>query len=98
MQKLRLATAHNDESTIFKIDQTPFDEEKESLIQTSNIIIGRIFPRSNIYNQRAYEIEISFAPSYPFDPPEVRLITPIYHPNVGSDGKYKSIGQIFLSK
>ncbi|CAF4604643.1 unnamed protein product, partial [Rotaria sp. Silwood2] len=36
----------------------------------------------------SFQIEMKLTSNYPFDPPEVRFLTPIYHPNVGQDGKF----------
>lgn len=74
-------------SAIFSIDQTPFGEGQDTLLQTPTVIIGRIFPCSNIYKERAFKIEIRFPPAYPYHPPVVRLLTPIYHPNATREGK-----------
>ncbi|CAF4619527.1 unnamed protein product, partial [Rotaria sp. Silwood2] len=72
---------NNASSVQFLLDKTPTDNS------ASNIILGRILPKSQIYNQAAFQIEIKLPAEYPFKPPEVRFITPIYHPNVGDDGK-----------
>ncbi len=50
------------------------------------VILGRIFPASYIYNQGAYHIEMKLTNTFPFDPPEVRFLTPVYHPHDGKDG------------
>jgi ubiquitin-protein ligase len=71
----------------FVIEQTPFDERQATNLPASNVIIGRILPRSNIYNLRAYKIEIALPSAYPFEPPIVRVLTPIYHPNPDKNGE-----------
>lgn len=53
----------------------------------SNLIVGKIYPISSIYNQAAFRIELKLPAEYPFKAPEVRFITLIYHPNVGDEGK-----------
>ena len=52
-----------------------------------NLIVGRIFPNSNIYNQASYQVELKLPAEFPFKPPEVRFITQVYHPNVDEQGK-----------
>jgi ubiquitin-protein ligase len=70
------------------IDKLPFakDEEEETYSKAPPVLIGRVLPRSDIYNQRTYKIEVVFPADYPFSPPEVRFLTPIYHPNVAENG------------
>jgi len=73
--------------------KSPFDEiedeDETNATVTSKeiIIIGRIFPNSEIFRAGSYEIEMRPTPNFPRDPPEVRFLTPIYHPNVDKDGK-----------
>jgi len=77
----------------FILNQSPFDEDDDDNEQFAaasrkdTIIAGQIFPDSAIYNQGSFQIEMKLTPTYPLDPPEVRFITPIYHPNVARDGK-----------
>jgi ubiquitin-protein ligase len=74
----------------FILEKSPFDEEEMDAAAPKDIIItGRILPDSKIYREGAYRIEMKLLPSYPCNPPEVRFLTPIYHPNVGQDGKKK---------
>jgi ubiquitin-conjugating enzyme E2 T len=92
INKLRLLRKA-DSNVRFLLDKSPFDEfdeEEETGASASPkhiVIIGRILPESEIYREGAYQIEMKLLPTYPFDPPDVRFLTPIYHPNVGKDGK-----------
>lgn len=47
------------------------------------LIIG---PPGSSYNYGVYLISINFPRDYPFKPPKIRYITPIYHCNVNSSG------------
>jgi ubiquitin-protein ligase len=77
----------------FILDKSPFNDDGDqeeagaSASPKDIIIIGRILPESEIYREGAYQIEMKLLPTFPFDPPDVRFLTPIYHPNVGKDGK-----------
>jgi ubiquitin-protein ligase len=77
----------------FILDSTPFNdgeqEETGAAAAASKelVILGRILPDSEIYKGGAYQIEMKLTSTFPFDPPEVRFITKIYHPNVAQDGK-----------
>jgi ubiquitin-protein ligase len=53
----------------------------------SFVIIGKILPNVDVYKQAAFQIEIKLPQEFPFKPPEVRFLTPIYHPNVDDQGK-----------
>ena len=68
-------------STRFILDKSPVDDP------SSSVIIGRILPNSQVYNQAAFQIEMKLPAEYPFKAPELRFLTPIYHPNVDEDGK-----------
>jgi len=65
----------------FIVDKSPADDP------TSSVILGRILPQSEIYNQAAFQIEIKLLPEFPFKAPEIRFITLLYHPNVDDKGK-----------
>ncbi|CAF1173176.1 unnamed protein product [Rotaria sordida] len=76
----------------FLLDKSPFDENNDddetSTKNTEYVIIGRILPNSDIFKKSAFQIEMKLTLNYPFQPPEVRFLTPIYHPNVDKDGKF----------
>jgi ubiquitin-protein ligase len=91
--RLKLLSKENAEVR-FKLIESPFmgDEDGGDLANKKReeyVIIGQIFPNSEIYRERSYKIEIKLTKSFPGDPPEVRFLTPIYHPNVDPDGKSK---------
>ena|ERR1700722_13842164 len=71
----------------FIIDKTPFSDEEAGATPTELLYLVRILPRSEVFNQGAFQIQMKLPPTYPFDPPEVKFITRIYHPNVDKDGK-----------
>uniref|UniRef100_A0AC34RQ70 UBC core domain-containing protein n=1 Tax=Panagrolaimus sp. JU765 TaxID=591449 RepID=A0AC34RQ70_9BILA len=45
-----------------------------------------IKPRINPYKHGAFKIKLDLHPEYPFKPPRIQFLTPIYHPNVDKQG------------
>eukprot|EP00667_Euglena_gracilis_P018107 EG_transcript_19192 len=39
------------------------------------------------YEGGVFRLEVHLSPKYPFEPPNVRFITPIYHPNIDDAGR-----------
>jgi ubiquitin-protein ligase len=79
----------------FRLKESPFtgEEDQEALAADKReqfFVTGQIFPKSEIYRERSYLIELKLTRTFPADPPEVRFLTPMYHPNVRKDGKSKS--------
>jgi ubiquitin-protein ligase len=86
--KLKALSTNADSSSVkFLLDKSPIDSSTGTNNSVQNIILGRILPTSNIYNQAAFQIEIKLPAEFPFKPPEVRFVTQIYHPNVDDQGK-----------
>lgn len=81
-----LSNSTDSSSVRFILEKSPLDETC-SPNSAQNIILGRILPNSNVYNQASFQIEIRLPSEFPFKPPEVRFLTPIYHPNVDENGK-----------
>lgn len=44
-------------------------------------------PEDSPYTAGIFKVSLQVPPRYPFEPPRVRFITPIYHPNIDSDGR-----------
>jgi len=97
--KLKLSSKEN-APVRFLLDKSPFDENyaETSTQQNVYVIIGRILPKSDIFKESSIQIEMKLTSSYPLEPPEVRLLTPIYHPNVDKDGKkmYYSFEKLYI--
>jgi ubiquitin-protein ligase len=79
----------------FRLKESPFTgtEDSDELAADNReefSVIGQIFPKSEIYRERSYLIEMKLTRMFPTNPPEVRFLTPMYHPNVKKDGKSKS--------
>jgi ubiquitin-protein ligase len=80
----------------FRLQQSPFtgDEDQDQLAAKEReeyTITGQIFPKSEIFRERSYLIEIKLTKTFPIEPPEVRFLTTMYHPNIDEkDGKPKS--------
>jgi len=85
---------HQNPTKKFLIDTTPFGDDPSEAPTIGKddhgqyyIVTGRILPTSNIYNRSAFIVKIKIPIEYPFKPPTVEMVTPIYHPNVGRHGK-----------
>ena len=57
------------------------------------MIVG---PDDSPYAKGLYSLDIQIPERYPFEPPRVRFITPIYHPNIDTEGKIKPISLLRL--
>ena len=44
-------------------------------------------PQDSPYEEGTYTLNVQLSDRYPLEPPRVRFITPIYHPNIDSDGR-----------
>lgn len=44
-------------------------------------------PNSTLYDGGVFGIEVSFPENYPLNSPKVRMVTKVYHPNVGPSGE-----------
>ncbi len=58
--------------------------EGDNLFEWKGHING---PDSSVYRGFKYYISITLTTTYPFDPPVVKFITPIFHPNVNEAGE-----------
>jgi ubiquitin-protein ligase len=91
----RLKLLDKDSAAVrFRLEISPFtgEEDSEQLADQKReeyVVIGQIFPKSDIYRERSYQIEMKLTKTFPVDPPVVRFLTPMYHPNVWKDGKSK---------
>ncbi|EGC32071.1 hypothetical protein DICPUDRAFT_11209, partial [Dictyostelium purpureum] len=48
------------------------------------IIVG---PQETPYDNGIFKLEISLPNRYPLEPPQIKFTTPIYHPNIDSNGR-----------
>jgi ubiquitin-conjugating enzyme E2 T len=64
------------------ISAWPVDESNMMLLQAQ--IQG---PQESPYQGGLYNLTVDIPDRYPFEPPRVRFVTPIYHPNIDSDGR-----------
>ena len=92
--KLKNLNANSDPK--FIVDKTPFDDLDEdedvqaaSAVGKEYVILGKIIPNSNIYKEGAYQIEMKLTSTFPIEPPTIRFITKIYHPNVSTEGSIR---------
>ncbi|KAL4469643.1 hypothetical protein ABPG74_004896 [Tetrahymena malaccensis] len=58
--------------------------EQDDITNWKVLMIG---PEGSSYHQGVYMLYVNFPQSYPFKPPSVKFITPIYHCNVNSQGR-----------
>lgn len=47
-------------------------------------------PRGSPYEKGSFELIINIPDKYPFEPPQVKFVTPVYHPNIDKGNIYSS--------
>jgi len=53
-----------------------------------NVLEAQILgPKDTPYEKGIFKVEIVVPDRYPFEPPKVRFLTRIYHPNIDSGGR-----------
>jgi ubiquitin-protein ligase/uncharacterized protein YegL len=66
-------------------------ENVEVFVSQDNVLFWKVIiagPTGTLYSGYKWLLSIEFHPnSYPFKPPEIRFVTPIYHCNISDDGK-----------
>lgn len=90
MNGLRNIGPHSNAPYKCVVDRSSFDnmEDDDPLPTQDWMIHAKVFPRRTaVYNNRPVLIEIKLPKSYPGIPPEVRILSKVYHPNVDQTGK-----------
>ena len=58
--------------------------DDNNMLQLQGQIAG---PADSPYENGLFSLSIDLPERYPMEPPRVRFLTPIYHPNIDSDGR-----------
>lgn len=64
------------------------DVSKEITRDTCCVLRGRIFPYKYPYSLGSFLIEIRLPTEFPFKRPDIVILDPIYHPNIGINGRH----------
>jgi len=68
----------------------PFAWLPDDVLIDDNILTWQLWlvgPEGTDYEGGVFKVRLTFPPSYPNEPPEMRFDTPIWHPNVYDDGR-----------
>ncbi|XP_015596125.1 ubiquitin-conjugating enzyme E2 T [Cephus cinctus] len=44
-------------------------------------------PNNSPYNGGLFQLEVEIPDNYPFEPPRIKFLTPVYHPNIDNSGR-----------
>ncbi|XP_020572135.1 probable ubiquitin-conjugating enzyme E2 37 isoform X2 [Phalaenopsis equestris] len=66
----------------------PFLSEMDSSLSSLSTIEARLRgPEGTVYSEGLFTLKIQIPERYPFQPPNVTFVTPIYHPNIDNGGR-----------
>ena len=57
--------------------------KEDDIFHWEGIIVG---PKNSLYEHGLYHFTVTLPPDYPFKPPKVRIVTPVWHMNICSGG------------
>ena len=60
------------------------EDDKKDYYNWNATITG---PQESPFENGIFKLSISFPPNYPFKPPIIKFVTPIYHPNISKSGE-----------
>jgi ubiquitin-conjugating enzyme E2 T len=87
MQQARLAGRLQQELKMLQ-DPSPgvcvWPSDELNLSQLEAQILG---PDGTVYANGVFKLQVRVPDRYPFEPPNVKFVTPIYHPNIDSGGR-----------
>ncbi|XP_044727384.1 ubiquitin-conjugating enzyme E2 T-like [Chrysoperla carnea] len=75
---------------LFRMNSTPTQgisctpKDENTLDVLTAVIIG---PQCTPYENGTFQLEIHIPDKYPFVPPMIKFVTPIYHPNIDNAGR-----------
>lgn len=55
--------------------------------QYDNLSVILLGPKGSPYEKGTFKLTVSIPERYPFEPPLVKFITPVYHPNIDNGGR-----------
>jgi len=71
---------------------TPFLHSLHHSCCTGNILellASIVGPEESPYAAGTFQLSLKIPENYPFEPPKAQFITPIYHPNIDSEGRVR---------
>ncbi|CAG9571100.1 unnamed protein product [Danaus chrysippus] len=70
------------EKPVWGITCHPLKEDVYDVLQ-----VKMAGPRGSPYEKGLFELIINIPDKYPFEPPQVKFVTPVYHPNIDKGGR-----------
>jgi len=72
-----------------RVELSKFQNDNEITLQVRNenmkTLVGTIYgPKDSAYENGKFKIDIIIPDDYPFVPPKMKFITPVWHPNISS--------------
>ncbi|XP_012255368.1 ubiquitin-conjugating enzyme E2 T-like [Athalia rosae] len=52
-----------------------------------NLSVSILGPPGSPYEGGLFQLEVEIPESYPFEPPRLKFLTPVYHPNIDESGR-----------
>lgn len=78
--QLKMLTTDADVQSYFHYEGSKEDEDLKQFC-----IYGYLLPNSEPYKNGSYRVRIILSPEFPFKPPDLQLLTYIYHPAIQDD-------------
>lgn len=78
------------QSEYAKLQKEPVEGFTVKLADDSNLYkwhVGIFGPPNTLYSGGYFKADMEFPPSYPFEPPKVRFLTKMWHPNIYDNGE-----------